>query len=99
MMVPGLERQLWQRVGISFMAVSLLLLMGKFLPVPGISGEVVVETMKICQPGHGGFIGFPMIYVCHGPMLPHKELLITPLLGSVAVVAFFAIWLRRRVMN
>ncbi len=99
MIVACSERQLWRRVAASFVVVSLLLLIGKFLPVPGITGEAIAEIMAVCQAGHGGYIGFPVIYVCHGPMLPHKELLATPLLGSFAIVLFFAIWLRQRLTN
>ena len=98
-MVSGLERRFWKRVAISFAAVSLLLVLGKLLPLPGIPSEIFAETIRVCRTGITGLIGIPWLYVCHGPMLPHKELLETPLLGSVAILAFLAIWLRRRLTN
>ena len=86
------ECRRWKRVAVSIAVVGLILTAGKFLMVPGIDA---VEAIDACRSANSGFIGFPF-YVCPAPMLPHQELLISPLLGSVAVLAFVAIWLRRR---
>jgi hypothetical protein len=96
-MPTGFEKRLWNRVAVIFAAVALILMVGKFLPLPG---TAVAEMMEACRTGSTGPIGlFHVMYACPGPMLPHKELLMPPLLGSVAVFALFAIWLRRRLTN
>lgn len=93
MLPKGLELQIWKRIGIVFVTLSLVLIVGKVVPLPGVA---IKDTLHTCHFGGGGVGFLPLLYSCPGPMVPHKELLMTPLLGSVAVIAFFAIWLRRR---
>lgn len=89
----GLELELWKRVAVTFIVVSLILMVGKVMPLAGVA---IMDTLHVCHFAGGGVGFLPLMYSCPGPMVPHQEVLITPHLGSVAVIAFFAIWLRRR---
>jgi hypothetical protein len=97
MVKMALKWRYWRPVAITTSALGLLLIAGKWVPLPMVSGQSFIETIETCKNGLSGF--YDLFISCPQPMLLHKELGGTALLGSVAILVFLALWLRRRMTN
>jgi hypothetical protein len=97
-MADKMELRLWTRVTVTVLLVGGMLIAAKWMPLPGLDMAAYGDFVRTCSSGNSiSFIG--LMFACPEPMLMHKELGASALLGSVAILAFVVMRLRRCFSN